>query len=64
MRPSFNWMLAFCTEVRRRIDMYTARELATLIWVCIRYEWLDAGIAGILLLVQVEKASSLHHIFL
>ncbi|KAF5833725.1 hypothetical protein DUNSADRAFT_9832, partial [Dunaliella salina] len=36
MNPSFNWMLAFCSEVRQRIDMYTARELATLIWICIR----------------------------
>ncbi len=36
MQPSFNWMLAFCSEVRRRIDLFTARELATLIWACIK----------------------------
>ncbi len=36
-RPSFNWMLFFTGEVRRRIDLFTAKELATLAWVCARW---------------------------
>ncbi|GFH24061.1 uncharacterized protein HaLaN_21779 [Haematococcus lacustris] len=31
-QPSFNWLLAFCGELRSRIDLYTARELASLVW--------------------------------
>lgn len=34
--PSFNWMAGLCGEARRLIDMFTGRELAALLWSCVR----------------------------
>jgi hypothetical protein len=31
--PSFNWVLAYCGEVKRVLTQATPRELATLAWV-------------------------------
>jgi hypothetical protein len=36
VRPSFNWMAASLAEARRLIDMLTARELAALLWSCVK----------------------------
>eukprot|EP00967_Tisochrysis_lutea_P077951 scaffold105966_cov24-Tisochrysis_lutea.AAC.2 len=59
MHPSFNWMLAFCSEVRQRIDMYTARELATLMWICIRVQWVLSIICR-KCRYQYQEVSSMH----